>query len=149
LAEEFGRRAQPLPVVMDDVLVNFDPDRARQMARELLTFGQRHQVLLFTCHSFTRDMIREIEPSVPVLELPVHELPVVAPAAHLPTPADAVLSDEAVLELLREGPLGIAELAERQGCSPEQLRPVLAALRESGRVEMLGQKRGARYGLVP
>lgn len=81
LAEEFGRRVQPLPVVMDDVLVNFDPKRARQMAAELLAFGDRHQVLLFTCHSFTRDLIREIQPSVTVIELPVRELPALAPGA--------------------------------------------------------------------
>jgi uncharacterized protein YhaN len=32
LAAEFGRRSASLPIIMDDVLVNFDPERARALA---------------------------------------------------------------------------------------------------------------------
>ena len=43
--------------MLDDVLVNFDPERARAMAAVLGDFARRHQVLYFTCHPGTRDLL--------------------------------------------------------------------------------------------
>jgi uncharacterized protein YhaN len=40
--------SEPIPMVMDDVLVHFDSDRARATLEVLAEFGQRTQVLLFT-----------------------------------------------------------------------------------------------------
>jgi uncharacterized protein YhaN len=42
----------PAPLVMDDVLVNFDPERVRRSAGELEAFSRRTgtQILFFTCH---------------------------------------------------------------------------------------------------
>ncbi|MEW6531180.1 MAG: AAA family ATPase [Thermodesulfobacteriota bacterium] len=42
----------PAPLVMDDVLVNFDPERVRRSAGELEEFSRRTgtQILFFTCH---------------------------------------------------------------------------------------------------
>lgn len=40
----------PMPVVLDDVLVNFDDDRARSALRCLATLAATSQVLLFTHH---------------------------------------------------------------------------------------------------
>ena len=41
-----------LPLMMDDVLVNFDPDRASHAAHALTRFSEETeiQVLLLTCH---------------------------------------------------------------------------------------------------
>ena len=39
-----------LPVVMDDVLVNFDATRATQAAQAISGLARDHQVFLFTCH---------------------------------------------------------------------------------------------------
>lgn len=50
LAREFSRHAEPLPVILDDVLVKFDPRRRRGAARVILEFARQQQVLLFTCH---------------------------------------------------------------------------------------------------
>lgn len=50
LIEEFARHAEPLPVVMDDILVNFDADRAARAAAAIGDLAQRHQVIYFTCH---------------------------------------------------------------------------------------------------
>jgi uncharacterized protein YhaN len=50
LIEQFARNAEPLPVVMDDILVNFDPKRAERAARAIGQLASRHQVLFFTCH---------------------------------------------------------------------------------------------------
>ncbi|HET7637022.1 MAG TPA: hypothetical protein VFK93_05020, partial [Candidatus Limnocylindria bacterium] len=50
LIEQFARNAEPLPVVMDDILVNFDPQRAERAARSIVQLAARHQVIFFTCH---------------------------------------------------------------------------------------------------
>jgi uncharacterized protein YhaN len=50
LAREFGRHSEPLPVILDDVLVKFDPSRRANAARVILDFARHQQVLLFSCH---------------------------------------------------------------------------------------------------
>lgn len=61
LAQDYAGRSEPMPLVMDDVLVNFDPVRARAMAGVLCEVARDHQVLLFTCHQRTADLMREID----------------------------------------------------------------------------------------
>ena len=53
--EEYERQAESLPVVADEILVNFDPDRARQAAKILQEFAAQRQMLIFTCHPATAD----------------------------------------------------------------------------------------------
>jgi uncharacterized protein YhaN len=67
--QEFSRRARPLPVIMDDILVNFDPQRARAAARTILELAGQNQVLFFTCHPETAALIREVYADVPVWRL--------------------------------------------------------------------------------
>ncbi len=61
-------QAAALPVIMDDVLVNFDPERAARTARAFgdLTAPQDgragHQLLYFTCHPHMADLIHEAVP---------------------------------------------------------------------------------------
>jgi len=69
LIREFSRRQEALPVVMDDVFVNFDPDRAEAAIGALLELAQTHQVLLFTCHPETWDRVHAAAPSTPVFAL--------------------------------------------------------------------------------
>jgi uncharacterized protein YhaN len=69
LAAEFARRSEPLPLIMDDVLVNFDPSRAQAVAGVIADYARRHQVLLFTCHPTTRDVLLSVDPSARVHEL--------------------------------------------------------------------------------
>lgn len=60
--------ATALPVIMDDILVNFDPTRAAQTARALLALAQgsgqnpAHQILFFTCHPHMADLLQTIMP---------------------------------------------------------------------------------------
>jgi len=121
LAAEFGRRSEPLPIVMDDVFVNFDVERAESMAYVVAEFAQNHQVLLFTCHPSTRDMLQRIVPGAGVVELtPVepagtrsHVRPVRPPvepetAPAEPEPAAPPAWDSANLDLLE----GIPPLEE-------------------------------------
>ena len=67
---EFARRSVALPLVMDDILVNFGPDRAHALAQVLGGFADEHQVLLFTCHPATRDMVARTVPRCRVVNLP-------------------------------------------------------------------------------
>jgi uncharacterized protein YhaN len=51
LASAYSRRGVMLPLVLDDVLVNFDANRASAAARVLRDFAEMgHQVVMFTCH---------------------------------------------------------------------------------------------------
>ena len=50
LIREFGEHAEPLPVVVDEALVNFDPERANRAAESFAELTQTNQVLVFTCH---------------------------------------------------------------------------------------------------
>jgi len=48
--EEYEKQAEPLPLIVDEVMVNFDPERARQTAEIFQKFGENRQILIFTCH---------------------------------------------------------------------------------------------------
>ena len=50
LIRELGQRTEPLPVIVDEVLVNFDPDRALRAAVAFTELSDTNQVLVFTCH---------------------------------------------------------------------------------------------------
>lgn len=57
LIEQFARTTEPLPVVMDDILVNFDAERAARAAGAIRALAERHQVLYFTCHPWTAELL--------------------------------------------------------------------------------------------
>ena len=59
LVREFGEHAERLPVVVDEVLVNFDPERARLAAEAFATLAETNQVLVFTCHPEMVDLFAE------------------------------------------------------------------------------------------
>lgn len=50
LIEEYEKNAEPLPFIMDDIMVNFDPQRASKAGEAIEKFAADRQVLHFTCH---------------------------------------------------------------------------------------------------
>lgn len=59
LVSLFARRGIELPMILDDVLVNFDTDRAGAAVRVLRKFSERgHQLLVFTCHEHIARMFK-------------------------------------------------------------------------------------------
>ncbi len=77
----YGRRGIQLPMVLDDVLVNFDADRTRIAVQVLHDFSKDgHQVLFFTCHEHVWRMFQEIK----------------ADARHLPDRCETLTSVEPV-----------------------------------------------------
>lgn len=68
LAEEYGARVQ-LPLVMDDIMVNFDEERMHSCLKVLGQLSQTHQIILFTCHRHIRDAAIHELPKLQILEL--------------------------------------------------------------------------------
>ena len=60
LIREFGEHAERLPVVVDEALVNFDPERARLAAKSFAELAETNQVLVFTCHPSTVELFTAV-----------------------------------------------------------------------------------------
>jgi hypothetical protein len=75
LINSFAKRGAKLPLVLDDVLVNFDTGRVKAAAGLLRDFARKHkhQILMFTCHEHIMRIFRSAK--VDVRTLPGHELP--------------------------------------------------------------------------
>lgn len=67
--KELGKHSESLPIVFDDILVNFDPVRSRNAISSINELSLSNQVLYFTCHPGTVDMFRDVVPDVRVVEL--------------------------------------------------------------------------------
>ncbi|MGN6546244.1 MAG: ATP-binding protein, partial [Aureliella sp.] len=68
LAAAYARRGVMLPLVLDDVFVNFDRTRTLAAARVLRDFAALgHQVIMFTCHEHIMRIFYEIGVEVRVL----------------------------------------------------------------------------------
>lgn len=103
LAASFGRKGAKLPLVLDDVLVNFDAGRVRATAEVMYEFAKEgHQVILFTCHEHIQQICEEAHfvarnlpyrgttveaiPAEPVKKKKKKELPKIEPKIELPPP---------------------------------------------------------------
>ncbi len=60
LVQEYAQNGSKAPLILDDILVNFDHRRARQAVRLLQEMGQSHQLLLFTCHPHIVALVQEV-----------------------------------------------------------------------------------------
>lgn len=69
LAQDLAGRGIALPLVMDDVLVHFDPERTRAVAEVLGDCTRRQQVLVFTSQPAVRDMLAQQAGAERVIEL--------------------------------------------------------------------------------
>lgn len=69
LAEELGAGGAALPLLIDDLMANADPERADGLARILADVATRHQLLLFTCDPVTSERVVAADGDAGVLEL--------------------------------------------------------------------------------
>ena len=68
LVGAYARRGAVIPMVLDDVLVNFDGQRARAAAELLCDFSRNgYQILMFTCHDHMRDLFHSLNADVRIL----------------------------------------------------------------------------------
>ena len=70
--ESWLQAHEPIPFVVDDILLNFDDQRALAALRALAELSQHTQVLFFTHH---RHLVDLAEANLPASVLFVHELP--------------------------------------------------------------------------
>ena len=107
LVGAYARRGAILPMVLDDVLVNFDSQRARAAATVLRDFANTgYQILMFTCHDHIRDMFHDLDVRVRILPhhkdvletnaIPVDYHPLERPAS--PTVAEPVVLESVAVE---------------------------------------------------
>jgi DNA repair exonuclease SbcCD ATPase subunit len=135
LAASYSRRGAGLPLILDDVFVNFDARRALAAAETICRFAAAgHQVLVFTCHEHIRDVFHKLgvdlrvlpdaarnaddpQPVLPWALAPAPE-PVAAPVA---VPAPAVAAPVADYDPELEHELMYGSLADEPGMDVEPL----------------------------
>ena len=66
---EFEKHSEPLPIVFDDVLVNFDPERCKSACESMEDLVLGNQVFYFTCHPETVQMLEGRFPEARVVNL--------------------------------------------------------------------------------
>lgn len=67
--QEFNKKGEPLPVIMDDIFVNMDDNRLPAAIRTLRPLTETNQVLVFTCHSKIAELISTEFPDTPIIKL--------------------------------------------------------------------------------
>lgn len=77
MATQFGKQSEPLPLILDDVLVRFDPKRRRSAMDALLTAAGEQQVFLFSCHPGVIDDLNQILSSQSSTSVPVMQFRIV------------------------------------------------------------------------
>ena len=60
---------QNIPVMCDDILVNFDAQRRAAAAKAIAQLALQRQVLLFTCHPEVVDVLKDADESLNLIEL--------------------------------------------------------------------------------
>ncbi|PQO25328.1 hypothetical protein C5Y96_25870 [Blastopirellula marina] len=61
--------AQPLPVLMDDILVNFDDARQIATLKVLMDFDPQIQIIMLTCHQPLVDKVQSLSESIQVTRI--------------------------------------------------------------------------------
>src|SRR5438552_832042 len=69
LVREYANHVDCLPVVFDDIFVNFDPNSIRTSFKALRDLCTTHQVLLFTCHPHLVKQVEEVIPEAKIYSL--------------------------------------------------------------------------------
>jgi uncharacterized protein YhaN len=57
IEKNLEKLVEPLPVILDDILINFDDDRALSTLRCLADFSSKTQVILFTHHKHLQKLV--------------------------------------------------------------------------------------------
>lgn len=141
-----------LPVVLDDVLVNLDPERAAALARLLHEFTRTQQVVLLTCRPETRDLLLAQVEGALALELPRfagRTGPVAGSDSEARSAGEAgrKLAATRLLEALGSSgeALGKKELLDRSGVLEAHWQGAIRDLEQGGLIEVLGDGRGRKY----
>lgn len=61
LAAAFSKQLEPMPIILDDILVRFDEDRQKEALRFLAEMGEKEQIFLFTCSQATKELALAVQ----------------------------------------------------------------------------------------
>lgn len=67
--EDYCKKNEPLPIVMDDVFVNFDEARAKGAFSALKPLLERTQIFFFTCHEAQVEIARTVFPNLNLIRI--------------------------------------------------------------------------------
>lgn len=176
LAVDQARHTAAVPLLLDDVLAHFDPERAAAAARllaEVAAEAPELQLVLFTCRPETVACVQEVAPGTAVLEMsrwagadgPVaramSRTPSASPTTRTtsrPASTGAVADsdsdvDARVAEALRlledrDEPLARADFVDGLGLEDTEWTPLRQQLEADDRVDVSGNARGRRYALA-
>lgn len=71
MIEKYCRENEPIPFILDDILINFDDNRVKETLRVLADLSKQTQVIYFTHHIHLIDLAKEV---VNELSLDIHQL---------------------------------------------------------------------------
>ncbi|KXS41700.1 MULTISPECIES: AAA family ATPase [unclassified Candidatus Frackibacter] len=57
---EYSKRVVPLPLIMDDILVNFDHERLMTTLEVIKQVAKEQQIIFFTCHSHLVEVVEKV-----------------------------------------------------------------------------------------
>lgn len=163
--------SDPMPLVLDDVLINFDEGRAAAALEILGELSDSTQILLFTHHQHVAKLaqgalgdgvtVHPIQARDASREVPARRSagsrPDTMAAANPPqslTIESAPLSVEAARDLIRSTladasePLSKSQIVSRTGIPKAMWTKVIGPMVADGVLTMTGQKKGARYELA-
>jgi uncharacterized protein YhaN len=66
--ERYAETNEPMPLIVDDILVHFDDDRARATLEVLSEVAERTQILFFTHHARLVELARQAVPAEKLVE---------------------------------------------------------------------------------
>ncbi len=146
----------PLPVVMDDVFVNLDVERAKGAALALVEFAAERQVVYFTCHPHTVDLLHLHAPNARLIRLTRDRGLGVAVAPPVTDQAERGVEGSpqtreaqaaqvwAVIQAAR-APVSKQDILRQVTVTEGQFRAAIQLLINRGSVAFDGEKRGRRY----
>jgi uncharacterized protein YhaN len=59
-AREYAKQVIPLPLIMDDILVNFDSQRLKSTLEVIAQVAKKQQIIFFTCHNHMVEIMDEV-----------------------------------------------------------------------------------------
>ena len=72
--QHYCEKSEPLPIVMDDILVNFDDRRCNETLQVLARLSENWQIIFLTCHEMMVEKVRRILPDAKPIDLATNNL---------------------------------------------------------------------------
>jgi uncharacterized protein YhaN len=70
--ESFDTNTEVMPIILDEALITWDAERLTSGLDLLAQIARKRQILIFTCHDFIVDILRDNQPTAQIIDL-MHE----------------------------------------------------------------------------